>query len=997
MGQPPSQEVSFLFSSIEGSSKYWAQQPEAMSAAMACHDALLAAAVAQQGGTIFQSILDARCIAFPSADAAIAATIAAQRQLQAQDWGGALDPLWVKMALDSGAAERHEDGSYFAPHTLNRISRLLAVAHGGQIIVSPTTVAQIGNHDTADYTLRDLGERRLRDLAAPLRLYQIVAPDLAADFPPLQTLDPRPHNLPASATSFVGRADEQREIKALLRHPDVRLVTLSGPGGAGKTRLCLEVAGCMIDEFAHGVYFVPLSTASDTLAVVASIAATLGVKESGSAPLSASLKEYTTDKQMLLTLDNFEQVMVAAPFIGELLAAAPQLRVLVTSREALHLAYEQEYAVAGLPTPAARSYMAVAELATYPAVALFASRAQAVKLDFTLDEQNIQAVADICARLDGLPLAIELAAARVRAFSLTEMLAQLGNRLVLLTGGPRNLPARQQTLRGAIDWSYSLLTTPEQQLFSNLAVFVGGSDPEAIAAICNPTLDLPHTLIQLIYKNLVRTDTPPVVPPPQPGEGWGEGDSRPAQGEGAVPPLPAGGEGWGEGASRYTMLETIREYALYKLVERDEHEAAAARHARYYLALAETAEPELRGADQAEWLARLEQERANLRVALNWGLAHDPDLALRLAGALWRFWEIHGHLSEGRGFLTAALKASTEMNTARAKALNGAGNLAFGQGDYPTARQFHEQALVLRRQLGDKRGIAASLNNLGNLAAEQGNYQAARILYEQSLAVKRELGDKVDIASALYNLGNVVRSQGDYQMARELLEESLSVQQLMGDKGGIADATFSLADITLYQGNYKQAHRLYEESLISYQQMVNKPGIARALEGLGLVAYSQGNFTEAQQLYGKALALSLEVGSQIEEAYLLACRGRLARAQGDYRTAQSLLRDSLALFWKLEHRSGVVDALLGLGILAAGGGSKQAARLAVRLLGSAAQILEIINWLPIERTQYDQALNNCRTVLGAAEFNLAWRKGEATSIEGAVAYALANQFGNQAV
>ena len=661
--------------------------------------------------------------------------------------------------------------------------------------------------------------------------------------------------LPTPPTPLIGREQEVAAAAALIRRPGTRLLTLSGAGGIGKTRLALQVAAELFDDFADGVSFVSLAPISDPVLVPAAIAQALDIREAGSQPLHELLSGYLRDKHMLLVLDNIEQVLEASSAIAELLERASQLKVLITSRVLTRLYGEHEYVVPPLKLPDIKHLPSLPGLTQYEAVRLFIERAQAAKADFAVTTENAPAVAEICVQLDGLPLAIELAAVRIKLLSPALLLARLTNRLALLTGGPRNLPLRQQTLRRTIDWSYELLDPREQVLFTRLAVFVGGCTLEAASAICNAAGDLPMDifdgLASLLEKSLLRQ---------------GAGDEV-----------------------RFTMLETIREYAREQLGARGEAAVQQQQHAEYYLALAEAAAPELRGAHQVAWLERLNAEHDNLRAALAWLLEQQAiACSLRLAGALWRFWHIRGHLSEGRRWLEAALALAgregpvppigtvpplpdTGHRVAKAQALNGAGALATSQGDYAMARALHERSLALRRELGDTRGIAASLNNLGLVAREQGDYGAARALFEESLALKRELGDKLAIANSLSNLGLVAFDQGDYGAARALHEESLTLGCELGDKWGIAISLSNLGEVARAQGDYATARVLFEESLTLKRELDDKLGIAHSLEGFAGVASAQGHAEQALRLAAAATTLREVIGgplSSVEQARL---------------------------------------------------------------------------------------------------------------------------------
>ena len=611
----------------------------------------------------------------------------------------------------------------------------------------------------------------------------------------------RHSNVPQALSAFIGRAPEEQAIRALLLQPQVRLLTLTGTPGIGKTRLALEVAAGSIvaEHFDDGVCLVELAPVTTPNLVVLAIARALGLKESGGPQetLAAQLHHYLRDKRLLLVLDNFEQVLDAAPEVVQLLQASPWLKVLVTSREALHVKGERRFPVPPLGLPDMAGPRDRAALAHSPAVAFFVERAQDAQPDFELTEENADDVAVVCAGLDGLPLAIELAAARANLLSTRQMREALDRRLKLSNWGTRDLPARHQTLRRAIDWSYDLLEAGEQQLFRRIAVFVGGGTLAAIIQVCNADGTLKRDgragMESLLSKSLVQ---------PKAGEPH---------------------------ALRFVMLETIQEYAREKLEESGESTTLQRAHALYFMRLAEEAEAPLLGARQAEWLSLLEKEHDNLSAALRWareageqGAAESIEIGLRTAGAMHRFWYVRGYLSEGRAESDRLLAAdahlrqhgsSAPFKQSRAKTLNGVGRLALDQGDHPVARAALEEALALGRELGDKQSMALSLNSLAGVLLVGDDYVAAHALLEESLRLRREIRDMRGIALSLNNLGIVAMTQGDYPKAHALYEESLAVAQQSGDKVSIAHAVGNLGLIAANRQDYQQARILYEESL----------------------------------------------------------------------------------------------------------------------------------------------------------------------------------------
>jgi predicted ATPase/class 3 adenylate cyclase len=912
--------ITFLFTDVEGSTKLWERNPEAMSQALSHHDELIRNAVEAHDGFVFKTVGDAFYVAFSPAAEAVEAAIDVQKSLLSEDWEET-GPLKVRIALHTGTADER-NGDYFGP-TLKRAARLLSAGHGGQVLLSLSTQELVRDQLPLGAALRDLGVRRLKDLSRPEHVFQLTAPDLPASFPPLNTLDVRLNNLPIQPTPLLGREREVAEIVDLLRHADVRSLTLTGTGGTGKTRLALQSAAELIDDFEDGVFLVALAPISDSELVASTVAGALSVSESAGRALKEDLRDFLSTMELLLVLDNFEQVVDAAPLVGELLSCCPGLKVLATSRTLLRIYGEHEYAVRPLELPDPMHLPPIETLGQYEAIRLFTERARAAKSDFSLTKENAPAVAEICVRLDGLPLAIELAAARIKLLSPQAMCSRLSDPLKFLTGGARNLPERQRTLRGAIAWSHALLNEGEQALFAKLSVFSDGCALEAVEAVCDAKgdlfVDVLEGLSSLLDKSLLRQE------------------------EGI------------EGEPRFVMLETIREYARERLELSGEAAEVRRMHAEYFLALAEHDASEQQGPEEAAWLERLDLEHDNLRAALSWTLqAEEAELGMRLAGALWQFWDMRGYYSEGRRWLEEALAKDGRASAVRAKALEGVGWLADLQGDIDRAVAAAEEGLRLGARTKIQSSYKASfLRILGSAAYVHGDHEQAARLYEESLALSREARDERGVASSLLQLGNVSGDRGDHEEAKKFYEEGLALSRKLDDKALLASALISVGAEFLLQGDHERGAMLNEEAAELYRERGNRGHLQYALDNLGWAALMRGNLQQAEVLHRESLALSRQLGDKLVAA----------------------------------------EALEGLACSASARG--EAERVA-RLFGVAEFLREAVGYRqePREHALREPYLVAARPRLSEARWDAAWAEGRRLGFEDAIAYALEKSWGS---
>ncbi len=906
----PSGTVTLVFTDIEGSTNLLQVLGDRYAGVLAIHHRLVRDAFARHGALERGSAGDGLYFVFSTARAAVQAAVDAQLVIAGYAWP---DEVAVRDRIGLHTGEPATGSEGYVGIDVHRAARVCAAAHGGQILISQTTHDLISHELAPPTAVRDLGVHRLRSLDSPLRLYQVTVPGMLADFPPPRTTEAPRNNLQLEVTSFIGREREIEQATRILEHAP--LLTLTGPGGVGKTRVGLRLARVLLDQFADGAWVVECGTLTDPDLVFPSVVSTLGLTEPAGRSLLTSIVDHLRGKRLLLVLDDCDPVLAVCAELAEaLVRSCSGVRVVVTSREALGVAGEAILPIASLATPDGGSIVDARGLLAIDACRLFVERAQAVLPMFTVTDQNARSVAQLCRRLDGIPLALELAAARVRTLPVEQIAERLDDRFRLLTAGSRAAVPRHQTLRATIDWSYDLLTEPERTVLRRLSVFAGGATLGAAESVCagDPVdpFDLLDLLGRLVEKSLVFTD-------------------------------PTATE------ARFRLLETVREYARGRLVEAGEGGPTQRRHRDWYLALVDEVSPAFfRGPEPVEALRRLDREHDDLRAALEWCLDQPGEgrAGLRIAAGLWRYWEIRGHVTEGRGWLARMSEAAgDEVSSLRADALTGAGNLALMQGDFRAASTFHEASLALHRQIGDQRSVAYAANNLANAALQLGDHERARSLYEEAVALTRELGD--------------VR--------------------------GTAFGSINLADVLAREGETAAAQELQEEILASIRQLGDRWTEAFALDTFALASGRSGDPEVARSLHIEALAILEEIGDRRGVARVLAQLANLALSAGDTVRARGLFRQSLAIRQELGDMPGLASAMENLAVAVAADDAEAAARLD----GAGASLREAIRAIvpPQAAAAHDRHLAHLEELLGTDRFEAALREGRAMTPNEALA------------
>jgi predicted ATPase/class 3 adenylate cyclase len=957
MHQVPVGTTTLLFTDLEGSTRLLQQAgEESYKQILADYRQLLRTACATFDGHEVDTQGDAFFLIFARATDAVSAAVAMQRAFFLHAWSEG-STVRVRIGLHTG--EPHQSAEGYIGVDVHQAARIMSAGHGGQVLLSQTVATLVEPHLPAGVRLQDLGVHRLKDLTRPTHLFQLLIDELPTDFPALKTLEHHPNNLPLQPTAFIGREQEIAQLHDLLLREEVRLLTLTGPAGVGKTRLGLRVGAELCDQFPDGVFFVPLAPVTLPQQVIPAILHTLSVHEPATLPPLASLEEALGEKRLLLLLDNFEQVAQAGSDVAALLSACPRLKVLVTSRAVLHLQAEWEVVVSPLSVPRSPHSLDSAHLAQYEALVLFVARAQAVRADFQLTEANAPAVTAICTRLDGLPLAIELAAARTRYFSPSQLLTQLDSALALLSQGARDLPVRQQTLRGAIAWSYQLLSQPEQQVFQRLAVFVGSCDLQAASRVCSAASPLPFSLLEgmlsLVDKSLL----------------W------PLEGE--------------EDPPRFRMLQLLREFGLECLEQAGETEVTREAHSTYYLWLAEQSLPVRDPVTQKHWHDRLEQERDNLRAALFWSLEGAQregqagqlagKQALRLCLALHPFWVRRGYFREGcTCFERALANRAGGASALRAEALSQLADLEMLQDEYASAEAHFAEGLALSESLGDTRGRVHGLVGFARLALGRCEYEAVRTRVAEVIMLCQEVGEYSWRAYALILSARASMLQGEYRQGQALLEESLRFYQAAEDPSALWSLTWLAQLLWLSNQDLARATALAEQCLEGWREIEGQKRSAQLLNILGHLHLKRDEAAQALARFEQGLSIAQETRDQAMTAEILLGLARVSLLQEDPLNASRLCQQSVALLRAIDSRHILPRALEGWGLVLLRMGEPVRA---AQLWGAALARREMLGIPrpPIEQEVYERAEQEGRAQLGEKPFAEAMVQGRNLTLE----------------
>jgi predicted ATPase/class 3 adenylate cyclase len=950
----PTGTVTFLFTDIEGSTKLAREHPETWEAARARHHAILRNAIESCNGYIFQIIGDAFCAAFHTAGEALRAATKSQVELHTENWGNT--PVKVRMGIHTGKAEIQDNVEYHGYLAMSRVQRLMSAGHGGQVLISAATQELLLEDLLENVSLRDLGERRLKDLIRPEHIYQPVIPGLPVDFAPLKTLDFYRHNLQVQLTSFIGRERELAEAKQLLS--TTRLLTLTGPGGAGKTRLALQIGAEMLEHFQNGVWLVDLAPITDATLIIQTAMAVFGIAAQHDRPVLNTFRDYLRAKTLMLILDNCEHMVEdCAHFAEMILQAAPEVKILATSREVLGVMGEQIYRVPPLSTPSSKQLTIPEELTKFESIQLFVERAALVSPNFQLMRDNASSIAQICLRLDGMPLAIELAAARIRSMPVEQIASHINDRFRLLTGGSRTALPRQQTLLSLIEWSYDLLTEHERIFLRRLAVFLGGWTLESAEAVCaREAIDsfaVMDLLSKLVEKSLVVM----------------------------------------EQSGRYKFLETIRQYAQDKLLESGEMEAIRHQHLTYFLAYAGLKGTETLGSNQIAALRELDEEYENIRKAMDWAIESGQlEDATQIGIALaWLYWWSRALFQEAYEKMRLILNhpATTKEKLFRSTALDIAALYGkFMRLNSKPVQAMIDEAIEIAKLAGEtgRNQLAMAYATCGFCMIGQDNPVAEKVL-DIGSSMARELDNKFILANTIAWQADLAGIQKDYSRAQQFSNESIRLFREMGNHWGIARALENIGSLSYSQGDYYGAQKYFEEALAIYRNIGAKPDLIFGLGSLGQILTLTANYVQAGELLEERLLLAKDSGWTQEIGTSAGDLAYLHLYQGNPASALALFRESLSLFDNGDEVDiglslvGIASAIFQL--------SPRNAEHAARLLGSAQSVIDTIGIdnLPYEKEQISTSLKTVRQHLGEANFQTLLSQGKAMTLDAAIALA----------
>lgn len=961
----PEGTITLLFTDIEGSTQLLKRLHEKYSTVLDEQREILRAAFAQWAGHVVDTRGEEFFVAFTKATDAVSAAVQAQRNLAGHKWPGEMQ-VRVRMGLHTGEPWIAHEG--YVGMDVHRAARIGNLGHGGQVLLSETTAALVMDELPQGVSLLDLGRHRLKDVTRPEHVRQLVIEGLTADFPPLKSLEALPgegvrdqplHNLPAELTPFIGREHEVAKVMEQLRDPAIRLLTLLGAGGMGKTRLALHAGSDLVADFPDGVWLVEFAKLREAKLVPQHVASVFGVSATGSTeglPVSDVLSNYLDGKKLLLLLDNCEHLIEACAELTEkLLKECPRLKVLTTSREDLGIAGEVSFVVPGLEAPT--TLATPQDLDKFEATRLFFDRAKAADPGFQPTPENFTAIADICRHLDGMPLAIELAASRVNILTPDQIADLLRDRFELLTGGPRTALARHRTLQATLEWSFHLLDETEQKLFMRLSVFSGGWTMESAVELFEDDLGTRGEIIQLV-SNLVDKSLVTV--------------SR------------------AEGTIRHGMLESVRQYAAERLSRSGEEQETRRRHAELFLRFAEVADPKIRGSEQLKWLDQLNNEHENLRAALAWSIASDQaGDAARLVGALGWFWFMRGHWDESWRWLTASLEMPSKPDPAlRAKAICRAGGIQIIQGNLAEAPELVREALEVFTKLDDKEGMAWCLNLLGQATTyERQRLTAGRAYLNKSIDLFGLLGDNWGVAWSTRYLGQLAELEGDRRRALDLQEVALEHFEELGDSWNATHSLILIAGTYRDSGDYQAAERAYQDAYAKCERIGDNIMGAHALQGLGIASLELQQHRQAEEYLSSALEIMQRIGDENCAARVQGYLARVAQHDGDYDQAGALLRKSLKGYLKLKRAEEIAISLVRFaGLAGTAGHPKRAAR----FLGaaSASESVSLPSFPPALLNEYEDQVERIRDMMDADEFEDAFEQGAVLDLESAAAHAL---------